>query len=123
MSIQPPRFKDFYERVFLAEHQNPANVGLHLFGTVLGIFFVVAALLLSSPWLALAFPLVHAMPGLIGHRLFERNLSVGDIRVTRKDYSPLWFIAANHLMTMELLLKGFYWRDVAGHPKSADSDV
>ena len=73
-----------------------------------------AVLLVGSPWFALAFPVVHALPGLIGHRLFERNAAVGDIRVTRKDHPPLWFIAGNHLMTVELLLKGFYWRDLRG---------
>ncbi len=87
------------------------NVALHVLGTVLGITFVAAVLLFSTPWLVIAFPVVHAAPGLIGHRLFERSLAVGDIRVTRTDYSPMWFIAANHVMTVELVLKGFYWRN------------
>ena len=50
------------------------------------------------------YPLLHAAPGLLGHRLFERNLAVGDVRVTRSDYSPLWFIIANHRMTWDLLV-------------------
>ncbi len=114
MSTQRSRFMEFYETNFLSEHRHPANVALHVFGTILGVVFVCAVLLVGSPWFALAFPVVHALPGLIGHRLFERNAAVGDIRVTRKDHPPLWFIAGNHLMTAELLLKGFYWRDLRG---------
>jgi hypothetical protein len=121
--MQKSRFKEFYEKVFLFEHQNPANVALHVFGTVLGVVFVGTVLVFGNPWLALAFPVVHAVPGLIGHRMFERNSVVGDIRVTRKDYSPLWFIAGNHLMTVELLLKGFYWRDLRGRRESAGHDA
>jgi hypothetical protein len=45
----------------------------------------------------------HAVPGLVGQRLVERNAAVGDLRVTRTDYRILWFIAANHVMTFELL--------------------
>jgi hypothetical protein len=120
---QLSRFKGFYKEVFLAEHRNPANVALHVFGTILGVIFVCAVLLLGFPWLALVFPAVHAVPGLIGHRMFERNSAVGDIRVTRKDYSPLWFIAGNHLMTLELLLRGFYWRDLPGRQKAAGYDA
>jgi hypothetical protein len=56
---------------------------------------------------------VHAVPGLLGHRLFERNAAVGDLRVTRQDHSPLWFIAANHRMSWELLTRGFHWRSRA----------
>jgi hypothetical protein len=103
-------FREFYKQVFLPEHRHPANVALHVLGTMLGIVYAIGVLYLSSPWLLVAFPVVHALPGLVGHRLFERNVVVGDIRVLRKDYPPLWFIAGNHLMSIELLLKGFYWR-------------
>jgi hypothetical protein len=103
-------FSDFYRSVFLPEHRHPANVALHVLGTVLGLALVPAALALGLPWLILAFPVVHAAPGLIGHRLFERNAAVGDIRVTRKDHSPLWFIAGNHRMSWELATRGFHWR-------------
>jgi hypothetical protein len=123
VSTQPSRFKRFYKEVFLSEHRNPANVALHVFGTILGVIFVGAVSLFGFPWLALAFPVVHAAPGLIGHRMFERNSAVGDLRVTRKDYSPLWFIAGNHLMTVELLLKGFYWRDLPGRRETAGYDA
>jgi hypothetical protein len=44
-------------------------------------------------------------PGLIGHRLFERNAAVGDVRVTRTEFPPWWFIAANHWLTFDVLLR------------------
>lgn len=97
------RFDRFYREVFLAEHRHPANIALHVAGTIAGVALLPAAPLAGWPWLALLFPIVHAAPGLIGHRLFERNAAVGDVRVTRRDYSPFWFIAANHRMTWDLL--------------------
>ena len=99
-------FRDFYRNHFLPEHQQAANVALHVFGTVAGIVFVGAVMASLMPYLVLLFPVVHAVPGLVGHRLFERNAVVGDVRVLRKDFSPLWFIAANHVMTLDLLRAG-----------------
>lgn len=96
-------FRDFYRQQFLPEHRHPANIALHVSGTVAGIVFAGAALMSAMPYLALLFPVVHALPGLIGHRLFERNAAVGDVRVLRTDFSPLWFILANHVMTFDLL--------------------
>ncbi len=110
MTSKPSGFRAFYRQVFLAEHQHAVNVALHVFGTIFGLIYLIAVVAKGQPWLALAFPVVHALPGLIGHRFFERSSEVGDVRVTRKDYSPLWFIAANHVMTFELIFKGFYWR-------------
>jgi hypothetical protein len=95
-------FHDFYRNHFLPEHQHPATVGLHVFGTVLGTVFLVATVLSTTPYLAVLYPVVHALPGLIGHRLFERNTAVGDVRVLRKDFSPLWFIVGNHVLTYEV---------------------
>jgi hypothetical protein len=98
-------FKRFYTEVFVPEHQHPINHGLHVLGTLLGLAYLPAVwLLLPLPWWArlaalLLFPLVHAAPGLIGHRLFERNAGVGDARWRRQDFSPLWFVAANHVLT------------------------
>lgn len=103
-------FSDFYYNVFLPEHQHPLNVTLHVVGTVASTVYLVAVLWLGWPWLALLYPGLHAAPGLIGHRLFERNEAIGDVRVLRKDHSPLWFIAGNYRMTFDLLRKGFYWR-------------
>jgi hypothetical protein len=99
-----PNFSTFYRDHYLAEHQDKANVTMHAVGTIAGMMLIAAVLLaLISPWWALAFPIVHAAPGLIGHRLFERNDAVGDVRVTRTDFPPHWFIAANHI---------FLWRMV-----------
>jgi hypothetical protein len=100
------RFNDFYREHFLPEHHHPLNVGLHVFGTVVAWVFVGWALLSPWPWLALLFPVVHAAPGLVGHRWVERNEAVGDLRVLRRDFPPLWFIAANHRLTWELLRGG-----------------
>jgi hypothetical protein len=92
-------------------------VALHVFGTVLGLALLPAVLFAGWPWLALLFPVVHAAPGLVGHRLFERDATVGDVRVLRKDHSPLWFIVGNHRMLWDLLVKGFHWRDALHHSK------
>jgi hypothetical protein len=46
---------------------------------------------------------VHAVPGLIGHRWLERNVAVGDARWRRTDFPGWWFIVANHRMTAERL--------------------
>ena len=109
-TITPPSqrigFNTFYKTVFLAEHRHPANIFLHVFGTLAGLAWLVIAPLMGMAWLMLLFPAIHALPGLIGHRLVERNAAVGDVRMTRQDYSPLWFIAANHRMTWSLLTRG-----------------
>jgi hypothetical protein len=100
-----PSFTEFYRGDYAADHQHPANLALHALGTIAGLALLAAAALSAiSPWWALAFPVVHAVPGLLGHRLFDRNAEVGDLRVLRGDYRGLWFIAANHIMTAGLLL-------------------
>jgi hypothetical protein len=48
-----------------------------------------------------------AAPGLIGHRLFDRDAEVGDLRITRSDYPLWWFIRANHRMTLDVILRVF----------------
>lgn len=99
-------FWAFYQGHFQAEHQHPINCGLHVFGTLLGTAFVPVVLLSPWVWAVALYPVVHAAPGLIGHRLFERNVQVGDVRVLRKDFSPLWFIAGNHVLTYEVAVAG-----------------
>jgi hypothetical protein len=108
MPRQYVTFSDFYRNTFLAEHKHPGNIALHVFGTVVSAVFAVTILLTTIPWLILMYPIIHAVPGLVGHRLFERSESLGDVRITRSDYSPVWFIAANHRMTWDLMIKGFY---------------
>jgi hypothetical protein len=114
MPSQTPRtrasFSQFYRHVFRPEHQHIGDVALHVAGTLGSLLFVAAMVLIGKPWWALLHPVLHALPGLLGHRLWERNASVGDVRLTRKDYSPLWFIAGNHVMTWDLLTKGLHWR-------------
>jgi hypothetical protein len=100
-----PSFSAFYAEHYLAEHTVPINVALHLLGTVLGLMLVTAAPLgLISPWWLLLFPAVHAAPGLIGHRLFERSDAVGDNRLSRTDFPIHWFIVANHIFLFRLLI-------------------
>ena len=105
-------FWEFYTKDFLAEHRHPINVGLHVTGTILGVALVLAAPLAAirtgNAWLVslvALFPIVHAAPGLIGHRLFERSAKsgVGDVRILRKDFPVLWFLYGNHVMTYMLL--------------------
>jgi hypothetical protein len=99
-------FKTFYAHHFLREHQHPLTVALHVIGTVAGLAYPPLIFLFGwSPWLVLGFPAVHALPGLLAHRLVERNADVGDLRFTRSDFPPHWFIAANHLLTAQLVLR------------------
>ena len=96
-------FTAFYEGPFRAEHRHPGNIRMHIVGCAAGAGWLLLAPLSGWPWLALLFPAVHAAPGLLGHRLYERNAAVGDLRITRKDY-PLWmFIVANHRLAWEVL--------------------
>ena len=100
-------FGPFYRQVFLREHTHPVNVALHIGGTIAGLAFVLAVLTLPLAWYPalLLFPIINAAPGLLGHRLFERNVVVGDARWQRRDYPLWWFIAANHRLTFERLLR------------------
>jgi hypothetical protein len=103
--MHKPSFDEFYRHHFLPEHQHPANVALHVAATLASAVFLIGTLMWPWPWplLALLYPIVHAAPGLIGHRLFERNAAVGDLRITRRDFPPWWFIAGNHRMTVAWL--------------------
>ena len=98
------KFRQFYTEVFVPEHRHPGTAAFHMAGTLSGLALVAAALTVISPWWLFAFPVAHVGPGLVGHRLFERNETAGDLRVTRSDYPRLWFLAANHVMTARLLL-------------------
>jgi hypothetical protein len=106
MSTPAPRisFAAFYRDVFLPEHRHPLNRALHIVGTLAGLAYVVWVFTwpLSGWWLALGlFPAVHALPGLVGHRLWERNTAVGDARWRRTDHPAWWFIVGNHRLTMD----------------------
>lgn len=99
-----PDFATFYRETYLTEHRHPANIALHVVGTIAGLALPVVAVAAGWPWMMLLFPVVHAVPGLIGHRLFERNTAVGDVRVLRRDFPAWWFIRANHRLTLALAL-------------------
>jgi hypothetical protein len=102
-------YAEFYAGPYRSDHRHPINLALHIFGTLAGLaVFVAAATTMIGPWWALAFPIVHAAPGLIGHRLFDRNEGVGDLRINRGDYPLWWFIRANHRMTWDVLT--LQWR-------------
>lgn len=125
-SSTPIPFWEFYETHFLREHRHPANVALHVLGTLASVAYIPLAgrwLLerctpagLSAtvgarglPWWAAAaglvalYPLVHAGPGLLGHYLFEPNAAVGNLRVLRKDFPGLYFLLGNHVMALNIL--------------------
>ena len=93
----------FYREHFLPEHRHRGNIALHVAGTLAGLVWLPLSLFSAWPASILLFPVVHAVPGLLGHRLWERNAAVGDVRVLRKDF-PAWrFIIANHRLTWDLL--------------------
>jgi hypothetical protein len=104
-----PSFRAFYRDAFLDEHRHPANVALHVAGTLASTAWIPLTLLSPWPWLVVLWPIVHAAPGLLGHRLFERNEAVGDVRVTRTDFPPHWFIGANHWMALDVLRGKLRW--------------
>jgi hypothetical protein len=96
-------FWDFYRHAYRDEHKVPINIAIHMAGTIAGVLLLVASFTVISTWWALAFPVVHVVPGLIGHRLFERAEDIGDARIFRTDLPAWWFILANHMMTARML--------------------
>lgn len=98
-------FSKFYLDVFLPEHQNKLNRMLHILGTLLGVVWLVFCVWIWTPWAILLFPVVHALPGIVGHRLFERNPQIGDARITRSDFPLWWFVVGNHKMTWDALVR------------------
>ena len=82
-------FLQFYQVAYWEEHKVLANIAIHMTGTIAGVVLLIASLTIISPWWALAFPIVHIVPGLIGHRLFERIGAIGDARIFRTDV-PSW---------------------------------
>ena len=104
-----PTLAAFYHQHFRPEHAHPANVALHMLGVAAGLAVLgFSAAQVINPWWALSFPLVHVVPGLIGHRLFERNAAVGDLRLTRVDFPLWWFIIANHRLAWDVVTRR--WR-------------
>lgn len=100
-------FKEFYLTAYRADHGHPVNLALHIVGVFAGLGVLVASLTTWPWWAALAFPVAHVAPGLLGHRLFDRDPDVGDVRLNRTDFPLWWFLVANHLMTARVLT--FRW--------------
>jgi hypothetical protein len=96
-------FKEFYATTYRDDHRHPANLALHIVGVIAGIAVLVTSVTVWPIWAALAFPVAHVVPGLIGHRLFDRDEAVGDVRITRTDYPLVWFLVANHMMAVRVL--------------------
>jgi hypothetical protein len=104
-------YMDFYREAYWEEHNVPMNLALHIFGTIAGVALLIASATIISAWWALAFPVVHAVPGLIGHRLFERANAVGDARIFRTDVPIWWFMVANHMMTATFIWRALtFWK-------------
>jgi hypothetical protein len=97
-------FKQFYNGAYRDDHATMGNRVFHIAGTLAGLALIAVSLTVVSLWWALAFPIVHAVPGLVGHRLFERNSALGDIRVFQGKYPGHWYMLANHMMTGRALL-------------------
>lgn len=98
-----PSFITYYRDQFLPEHEHPANIALHVLGVVLALALIVASLTIIPLWWALLFPAAQGIPGLIGHRLFERDEVVGDLRFTRQDAPIHWATLGGFLMAARLL--------------------
>jgi hypothetical protein len=100
-------FMKFYKNNYLKEHSHNGTICFHVFGTILGIAWIFFSMFyINLIWIIL-FPLIHALPGILGHKIFERNEDVGDIRITRKDFPLIWFIFANHILTYQILTFNF----------------
>lgn len=98
------KFNEFYTTVFVKEHQNSWNVGFHAAGTLASVYLVSGVLTGKYKFRhLLGFPVLLAVPGLIGHRLFEPSPQVGDLRVLRDDYPAYWFLFGNFVLTYDVL--------------------
>jgi hypothetical protein len=109
MNFFDPNFMIFYDRVFQLEHQHPMNRLFHISGSVASIFLLWNIFIERkySKKTLLAFPLVVSIPGLIGHYLFERDDTIGNLRLDRTDYPKLWFLWGNYMMTWDFFTKPF----------------
>ena len=100
-------FKTFYKTAYRSDHQHPANLALHIIGVFAGLGVIVASVTIWPLWAIVAFPIAHVAPGLLGHRIFDRDKELGDVRLTRTDFPLWWFLVANHLMAARVLT--FRW--------------
>jgi hypothetical protein len=98
------RFADYYRDHFIPEHQHPVNIGLHVIGAISAVALVIASVTVIPIWWALMFPIVQGLPGLIGHRFFERDADFGDLRFTRTDAPFYWATLAGFVMAARVLV-------------------
>lgn len=96
-------FRTFYETTYRSDHCHPANLALHILGVFAELGVIAASLTVWPLWTILTFPVAHVAPGLLGHRLFDRDEDLGDVRLTRTDFPLWWFLIANHLMAVRVL--------------------
>ena len=101
--IRKPRTLGIEVSGKLGAHITAKDLALHIIGVFAGIALIIASLTVWPLWTIIGFPLVHVAPGLLGHRLFDRDAAVGDLRLTRTDYPLWWFLVANHLMAVRVL--------------------
>jgi hypothetical protein len=101
METKRRTFSEFYHSVYLPEHSLPKNRMAHHIGTLLGTVYVIYSAFLLPYLYLLLFPVVHALPGLVGHFFFERNEKVGNLRVGRRDFPLWWFILGNYRLFWE----------------------
>ncbi len=94
-------FMQFYCGAYRNDHSAWPNRALHITGTIGGLALVAASLTVIPVWWVMAFPIVHVVPGLIGHRLFDRNVQLGDLRIFQRNYPAHWYMAANHIVTAQ----------------------
>jgi hypothetical protein len=91
-------FAEFWP-FYLSQHSHPASRKLHVFGTVMGLIWVVGCLILGRmAWLPGAFVLGYG-PAWIGHFGFEKN------RPATFTY-PLWSFRADFKMLFLFLTGG-----------------
>jgi hypothetical protein len=99
-----PTFSQFYNSIYISEHTDWRNKAFHIFGTITSTLLILVVVLQVIPaWSLLLWPIVNIAPGLIGHRLFERVESVGDLRINRKDVPRYYFILGNYILTWKFL--------------------
>ncbi len=96
-------FSKYYHEQFLPEHQHPANIALHVLGVLFALALIVASFTIIPIWWALLFPAAQGLPGLIGHRLFERDEVIGDLRFTRNDVPFYWAMFGGVVMAARVL--------------------
>jgi hypothetical protein len=72
MSVRYSSFREFYP-FYLSEHRDRTCRRLHFAGTLLGIVWLLLAIVLANAWLLLAALVTGYAFAWIGHAFFEKN--------------------------------------------------